>query len=427
MTLKLDKARENALTVAIADELGRATVDHDCYVSLRRSDELDGGDLLPTDSMEKVYRYCGDGGLRAFVTNEVNTTLRNEYEFKADSSKKPLRNYEAFSDQLAAAKRIVSRLKSLPYRYRVTVQLPAEISTPLLPYVAAVKLSENAAVCLGNRLPTNFETESSNERLDRELFSDFFGDSLNTSREIRDDMLYFTCTDVGYTFRSAAAPVISQFQDRLRALFGAVTALGFFDTAWGFPSEKKPFVIVHAEGDDRQIVETQEIEDDLWQRRYLRSTRKFVDGSDDPALAIRTVFDRAAIILGSDESARRLFTASIWLYRAKQSTNPLDSLLQSTIAIETLLGDKETADLVGLSKLLGNRCAYLLGVSRSTRQEIMAEFTEIYGMRSAIVHTGKHKVDRRDRDIAAKCLNLCSRVIARELELHHGSAMHDRL
>jgi len=103
----------------------------------------------------------------------------------------------------------------------------------------------------------------------------------------------------------------------------------------------------------------------------------------------------------------------------------LDSLLQSPIAIEVLLGDKETADHVGLSRLLGNRCAYLLGVSRKSRLEIIAEFTEIYSLRSAIVHSGKHKFDRKDRNTAEKCLNLCGRVIARELELHHGSAIND--
>lgn len=425
MTLKLDKARENALTVAIADELGRATVDYDCYVSLRRKHELGDDDLLSPEALEKVYRYCGERGLSGFVTNEVDSSLRRDHDFNSENKDKPLRSYDEFSDPLLVAKSIVARLKGLPYRYRLTVQLPVQISEPLLPFLAAVRLSENVVVCAGGKLPSNFETCSEDPRLDKDLFSDVFGDSLNTDRNVREDRLYLTSTDVGYANRNSAAPLVSQFQDRLRAILGASTALSFFDTGWGSVSEKKPFIIVHNENEEREIVETHELDDEIWKSRYYRSTKAFVDRAEDAAVAIRAIFDRVSIVLGEDEAARRLFTASIWLYRAKQAANPLDGLLQSTIAIETLLGDRETADIVGLSRLLGNRCAYLLGVSRTTRQEIMREFTEIYGLRSAIVHTGKHRIDRKDRAISAKCLDLCGRVIAKELELHHGSAMSD--
>lgn len=425
MTIKLDRARENALTVAIADELGRATVDYDRYLTLRRDHQLGSDELLPAEAAEKIYRYCGHGGLFTFVRNEVNTRLRSTHDFKSKSKEKPLRDYDDFSDALPAAKEIVARLKQLPYRYRLTALLPAELAQPLIAFVSAVKLSDDAVICAGNRLPDNFETTSANKRLDDDLFSDWFSESLDTSREIFPDRLYFTCTDVGYVSHSDKAPIVSNFHDRLRAILGAATALNFFDYAFGFPHEKKPFVMVHQEGDAREIVETHELSDDLWQHRASRSTKRFVEKSDDPAIAIRTVFDRLSIVFGNDEAARKLFTACIWLFRAKLAANPLDSLLQSTIAIEVLLGDKEIADIVGVSRLIGNRCAYLLGVSRKTRSEIIAEFTEIYNLRSAIVHSGKHKIDRKDREVSENCVNLCSRVIAKELELHHASAMAD--
>lgn len=137
------------------------------------------------------------------------------------------------------------------------------------------------------------------------------------------DRLYFTSTDVGYASRSSTAPIVAHFHDRLRAIYGALTALGFFDASFGFKSEKKPFVMLHREGDDRNIIETHELGTDLWQSRYSRSTKKFVEkASDDPALAIRTVLDRVGIVLGDDESARRMFTACIWLFRAKSNSVP---------------------------------------------------------------------------------------------------------
>jgi len=173
VTLKLDKGLENALTVAIADELGRATVDHARFVSLRRDHELSSDDLLSPEASEKVYRYYGDGGLRGFVVSEVNSKLRSKYDFIAESKDKNLRDFEPFTNPLTAAKIIVGRLKALPYRYRLTVQLPVEKSEPLMTFVAAVKLSETAVICAANRLPENFETSSKDSRIDGDLFQTF--------------------------------------------------------------------------------------------------------------------------------------------------------------------------------------------------------------------------------------------------------------
>ena len=85
-----------------------------------------------------------------------------------------------------------------------------------------------------------------------------------------------------------------------------------------------------------------------------------------------------------------------------------------------LLGDRETADSVGLTKLLGNRCAYLLGSTREGRQRIIEEFVEVYRVRSAIVHGGKHRLDKKDRNATNICLRLCASVISKELDLHNS-------
>jgi len=91
----------------------------------------------------------------------------------AESKDKNLRDFEPFTNPLTAAKIIVGRLKALPYRYRLTVQLPVEISEPLMTFVAAVKLSETAVICAANRLPENFETSSKDSRIDGDPFQTF--------------------------------------------------------------------------------------------------------------------------------------------------------------------------------------------------------------------------------------------------------------
>ena len=95
----------------------------------------------------------------------------------------------------------------------------------------------------------------------------------------------------------------------------------------------------------------------------------------------------------------------------------MDQILYSTISLEVLLGDRETADRIGLTKLLANRCAYLLGESRSERDKMMEQFKEIYDIRSQIVHAGLHQTGREVDKASTRSRELAARVIRKELTL----------
>lgn len=425
MTIKVKN--EEALVIKIAESINGAAVSYGRYADFPDARDLMKGFDLESDTLDKIHRHCGENGLYALVRSEINQVLTKNYPFDSNRAKIPLRNFSEFSEPIVAAKNIVKRIKVLPARYRASVQLPAHFSIPLLPYVAAVKLYDSFVICRADRLPKHFPMSSENDYVDKSLFSDPFTNSSNTDRELSSDRLFFTSVELGYATVSSGNLVCTNFMDKVRAIYGACIALGFFTTEYGGQHDKKPFIILHTEAEEREIIATEELDSDLWDHRWQRSTKRFVESSSDPSRSIRAAFEKISIILGDDEFSRRLFTACIWYYRAKISRNSLDSLLHATIAIEALLGDRDTSETVGLARLLGNRCAYLLGRSRKSRQAIIDEFLAIYRLRSAIVHSGKHKLEHNERKVSDACLRLCGDVISKELDLHHSSDLDEAI
>lgn len=127
-------------------------------------------------------------------------------------------------------------------------------------------------------------------------------------------------------------------------------------------------------------------------------------------------FGRAHVLYESDEG-RAIARACRWLFDSYVGSNELLSFVQATVSAEILLGDKAVSDITGLTELLANRCAYLVGESRAQRNEVLADFRDIYRTRSRIVHRGLDGLDPDDEDRLRRLRWLCNRVIQKELDL----------
>ena len=113
----------------------------------------------------------------------------------------------------------------------------------------------------------------------------------------------------------------------------------------------------------------------------------------------------------------RILLAGEWLLDSYVGKNELLSFVQTAVAMEILLGEEAKSDEIGIGELLRNRCAYLIGTSRSQREEILNDFRKIYDLRSKIVHRGKSKLSYDERTLFSKLRWMCSRVIREELRL----------
>lgn len=115
--------------------------------------------------------------------------------------------------------------------------------------------------------------------------------------------------------------------------------------------------------------------------------------------------------------AGRILRAGQWLAGSYASRNETLSFVQAMVAMEILLGDKKTSDMVGIGELLSNRCAYLIGESQADREKVLADFRGLYSVRSEIVHSGKTRLSYSEREKFHRLLGICQRSIAAEIDL----------
>jgi hypothetical protein len=120
------------------------------------------------------------------------------------------------------------------------------------------------------------------------------------------------------------------------------------------------------------------------------------------------------------EGAALLRRCGQWHFDSQCGTNHLLQFVQATVAVEILLGDKASSDLVGLGELLANRCAYSLAKTPEERQQLLKEFKQIYDTRSAIVHRGKADLSDDEMKQLWKLRYLGQRLIHNELGLMSG-------
>jgi hypothetical protein len=117
--------------------------------------------------------------------------------------------------------------------------------------------------------------------------------------------------------------------------------------------------------------------------------------------------------------AQRIMLAAEWLFESYCARDELHAFVQAAVVTEILLGDESLAEKVGLVELLATRCAYMLSFSAGRRTEIYKEFKKIYTVRSQIVHSGKRRLNKSERDLLFSLKYLCSEILHKEIELFH--------
>ena len=127
--------------------------------------------------------------------------------------------------------------------------------------------------------------------------------------------------------------------------------------------------------------------------------------------------DEVAKVFRAGDRSERIKSASQWLLDSHSGTNELLSFVQATVCLEILLGDKAASEVVGLGELLRNRCAYLIAESHQDREQVMKQFSEIYSVRSKIVHAGKNRLSRSERGMLSRLRAICRRVIRAEVKM----------
>ena len=433
MTIKIDPQLRDSLILRIADGLKHVKFEFGSDVfpsSFRWALELNK--LLNEESLSKILKFCGSDGIADFLYSEVSRFVTDNSSQLEETEPDFLTEVDEFADPIVAARNLVDSMLALPRSYRVTVTMPRLMAKATSQFLTRCKLRDGFELLRGLELPADFPLQTGNNDRDRYLIPSRTGNEGNgdaISYAPSDDGLYLEQRLSGYVGDRDSTPVLAEAADNLRCLLGACTAVGltqFFSFGLAETSSAR-FVVHRMHNKKAEIVHTEELPTDLlsfYSRAYVRQR------PDDVPLAQfqKDWTNRLELVqraFGDTDHCRRLYTACVWYLRSHLSADTLDSLLESTISIEALLGDRQPNDRGPLSDLLGNRCAYLLGRSVTERGQILESFKRIYKLRSNIVHTGKHSIEPLERRTIRESRELCGKIIRRELHLNFKASSQD--
>lgn len=112
-----------------------------------------------------------------------------------------------------------------------------------------------------------------------------------------------------------------------------------------------------------------------------------------------------------------IITAIEWGLDGSANSNETMGFIQICIGLEALLDDRKPQTERGVTSVLADRCAYLLGKTPTDRANLAKQFREIYDLRSKLVHGSSMKLGDNERRLSHDAGNLLKRSINRELLL----------
>ncbi len=378
-------------------------------------DDIEG--ILPQEVREKIERFIGDDGLARLVLSEIDNARDRQDNYEPIIPGQKISDISFIKDTIKFSKSIVDSLTSIPKRYVLTAMLPTGFSTYINEACdEVVNLPAGIKLRTGKNLNEKVSVNSPHERVNYGLFRDWLSDK-DYDRSIKLDHIYFSLPIIGYAVPSSSSVMGREMEDHMRAFYGTSLALDLMSTKWQANSHKNPYIMIYNH-EESEILVTEDLEEDLLDRHHLLSSYSFSQRStSNRKKKLEQYLNKIGTIFNNNIDCRKLFSACVWYYRSKVNMRPVDSLLQATIAIEVMLGDRKAAEGIGLTNLLASRCAYLLGTSTRSRNEIAAKFKRVYDLRSQVVHEGKHLLKLADRETVGIAQSLCSSIIRSELDI----------
>lgn len=126
-------------------------------------------------------------------------------------------------------------------------------------------------------------------------------------------------------------------------------------------------------------------------------------------------FSAANLIWEYDSNeAMRIRTAMDWLINSYIIEDETMSFIQICMGLESIFGDNEYEG--GLTSVLSDRCAYLIGKNIIDRKEIKKTFKEIYQIRSKIIHGVRNHLSEKEGYLRSVARTYLSMSIIREID-----------
>jgi hypothetical protein len=362
---------------------------------------------LPRDIQEQARDWISPDPLRDFSIGFLNENRK----FYSDNLAKL--SAEDFPAQLSSiadiemiAEMIIDSFITLPWNYTVVLPFVRDEHRGFGPKTLA--LSPNLSIKSGPEVRHSFPEPS------------FLSKAFNIGSDWSDQILYLEAKLSGYG--GAGSETIERFYSEARALAGMGNAVMAFRLG---PASDSTFLFSSSEGFPPQPIyvfredDDQEGKGNIWHipDRVGPLNRLELDSRN-----LKNIFF-LPYAFGDTEECTRLREAGQWHFASVVERNEIFQFVQAVVVLEILFNDKATADVVGIEKLIANRCAYQIATSVEHRQEVIRDFVAIYEARSNIVHKGKARLSGEERKSLAKAQLLGALSIYREVAMITASGL----
>lgn len=410
--MKISKADESALVISFTRAIQASHITYYSYAQVGKDWEEKAFGAVEEDTA-KLIKSKIDSSLESFFQERVfKHFFEHGNSVPKDKTSKPvpLRSYKGFEEPLELAQEFVNYLKTLPAPYRAYMEVGQALSQHGED-ISEIRISDQLSVIsydlFSQETVKTADTSEKSEYLCPRGAKSYKG-------EYSEKSLFFRYIQSGHFSDRWEPRLVADMADAIRAFYGVLIASGTIMPHSGL-SRVEPYVLVNALNPIVEFVGVREMDGDLKKVATFFSTTT----TDKRIKNGETLSDllKPAIDLFSSSETRRLSTSAIWLLRSYISERGMDEILASAIAVEVLLGDRETSDRIGLSKLMANRCAYALSSTFSERKEISDFFVKWYKVRSEIVHSGRMRISGEENKVVKRGTQLASRVLLHEIKV----------
>ncbi|MDV3455410.1 HEPN domain-containing protein [Sphingomonas sp. HF-S4] len=410
--MKISQSISSTLLVAITEALQGGMITSYGTFSFEKDWESTTLGALDAEFAKSLSKALDGSTLLSFVRDQL-TLLRVLGATPLPKDDAPITKLKCFSDPLKTARHIVSALEAVPNQYRLIVRVAVELGERVNSEAINIGLSERLTLLSGAMISPTFKTHHEVPSVDTVIRRMVMKED---DLSIIPNALYLEYRTSGYLAARRQSRAISEFYDQVRAFYGACIAYNIISEYGTWGDEITPFLLGDSISNGlEEFAYVERAEDDVVNCANLATSDK-TDQAIKAETSLEKILEPVRPVFKSDNSLK-LKTACAWALRAHLSNRGLDKILESAITIEVLMGDRDTSDRVGLSKLIANRCAYALGDSNKSRSDMIDFFVKFYRVRSEVVHSGRTALEPDERRIVNEGLTLATRILKHEISL----------
>jgi len=369
-----------------------------------------------------MLAYVDEYPLVEFVVDSLAAELRDA-EYETEPAQKKLVMVSGYEDADQVAKRLVEQFVSLPNQYRMTFPLPSGLwaCLPAKENKWTLEINSSRLIRTSNDMSDLLPLSTSSETARQELGGGLLSSLLDSSPLKWDEGAVHLQVDVeGFVGPYGGSVPDLEWRRFIRSFCGLGLALQLFKTKPNhslYPPRHRYFV--HRKGSDGhwQVQGRLELDDSISRGLERLQLSDLLDTPEKQAHWCPRILEEMAHVVSAGKRAEPIMLASQWFFDSATGADRLLPFIQAMVVLEILLGDKAASKEIGLNELLRNRCAYLIGSGQEEREELYKTFSDIYDVRSQIVHRGKHRLNAHEVSLLGRLRAMCRRVIQKEVDL----------